>query len=416
MSQEARTRHQSSEPSAAANTRASISITTPSFDGIICFGGVDWWYHNRGHYDVQMMRELSKRVPVLYVNSIGMRTPRPTEGRMFGHRIKRKIKSIARGLTAVSPNFSVFSPVSFPGNALASKFASWMLAAQTRWAARRSGIRQPLIWVACPPAALVLSYFGDSTVVYQRTDRFEEFAGVDREFIKQMDQRLKERATTVLFCASKLLESELADCVHAEKVDHGVDFDKFASAGTVRDRFDSAPGDVSRIRRPVVGFIGGIDEHTFNPELFNGVAKKLPDVSFLLVGACSLPEGWCTLSNVHLVGQRPYDTIAEYMAASDVLIMPWNQNEWIRYCNPVKLKEYLAVGRPIVSTSFPELCFYEEHVSIADTAEDFANAVRAALREPNNADAQRDRVRAHTWSNKADAVWKLLTDGSFREA
>ncbi|MGH2824975.1 MAG: hypothetical protein ACRDLY_18540, partial [Thermoleophilaceae bacterium] len=56
---------------------------TGRFDGVICFGGVDWWYHNRGHYDLQMMRELSADRPVLYVNSIGMRMPAPRAGAMF---------------------------------------------------------------------------------------------------------------------------------------------------------------------------------------------------------------------------------------------------------------------------------------------------------------------------------------------
>ncbi|MEO0662179.1 MAG: hypothetical protein AAFZ87_11625 [Planctomycetota bacterium] len=51
-----------------------------TYDGVVCFGGEDWWYHNRAHYDMQMMRELSADLPVLYVNSIGMRVPTPGEG------------------------------------------------------------------------------------------------------------------------------------------------------------------------------------------------------------------------------------------------------------------------------------------------------------------------------------------------
>ncbi len=62
-----------------------------SYDGIICFGGEDWWYHNRGHYDMRMMRELSAHMPVLYINSLGMRVPRITEGSMFLRRIVRKL-------------------------------------------------------------------------------------------------------------------------------------------------------------------------------------------------------------------------------------------------------------------------------------------------------------------------------------
>ena len=90
---------------------------TSRFDGVICFGGEDWWYHNRGHHDMQMMRHLAHRMPVLYVNSIGMRTPSPGEGRMFLTRVRRKLRSVRRGLVRVSDGFSVFSPILIPSKA-----------------------------------------------------------------------------------------------------------------------------------------------------------------------------------------------------------------------------------------------------------------------------------------------------------
>lgn len=69
-----------------------------SFDGALCFGGVDWWYHNRAHSDVQIMACLSEYIPVLFVNSIGMRTPQPGVSTQPMKRILRKLGSIARGL------------------------------------------------------------------------------------------------------------------------------------------------------------------------------------------------------------------------------------------------------------------------------------------------------------------------------
>ena len=76
------------------------------FDGVICFGGEDWWYHNRGHYDIRMMRQLSKHVPVLYVNSLGMRAPDPREGAMFFRRILRKLGSFRRSSPRTQPRES----------------------------------------------------------------------------------------------------------------------------------------------------------------------------------------------------------------------------------------------------------------------------------------------------------------------
>ncbi|MFI4915947.1 MAG: glycosyltransferase [Phycisphaerales bacterium JB060] len=390
-----------------ASTRAPaqpIEEALRAFDGVICFGGVDWWYHNRGHYDLQMMRELSAHVPVLYVNSIGMRVPRPGKGGMFARRVLRKLKSFSHGLTRVRDAFWVLSPVVAPAG-LGASMNERALAVQVRRAARKAGIRNPLVWVACPPGQPVVDALDPVGVVYQRTDRFEEYRGVDPQRIARFDRLLKERADVTLFCSSWLLDQERDQPRDAAFVDHGVDYEPFEAAGLGET---PAPTDTKDLPRPLVGFVGGIDAHTFDPELFLEVAKAVPEATFMLVGGCSLPEGWCTLPNVRLLGQRPYAEVPGYMAAADVLVMPWNRSEWIRACNPVKLKEYLAVGRPIVSTWFPELERYKGLVRVGKTADDFAGHVRGALAESFDPTPGRDCVREQTWTAKANAVLEAL--------
>lgn len=375
----------------------------PDFDGIICFGGLDWWYHNRGHYDMQMMREMSRRMPVLYVNSIGMRTPRISEGRMFFKRVKRKLKSFTRGLQVVSPGFGVFSAVTAPGLERVGLRRRW-LALQVRRAARRMGISRPLIWVACPPGVETLDLIPHAKLVYQRTDRFEAFPGVNRDQISGYDRELKQRADATLFCSSLLFETERDSCRNAVFVDHGVDFDRFRDAAAAGDE----PADVKELPRPRVGFVGSIDAHTFDPELFLDVAAKMKHCSFVLVGACSLPEGWCQLPNVHLLGQRPYEQVAAYMAACDVLIMPWNKSDWIKACNPVKLKEYLAAGRPVVTTPFYEAKRYSDSIAEVSDANEFAIAIDCAVQEPRSQARLQERVQNETWTAKASAIISIF--------
>jgi hypothetical protein len=97
------------------------------------------------------------------------------------------------------------------------------------------------------------------------------------------------------------------------------------------------------------------------------------------------------------------------MAACDVLIMPWNRNEWIRACNPVKLKEYLAVGRPVVTTPFDELRRYAETVHVATDATAFASAVRTAASTKPDQGRLQERVRQETWSAKFLQVYTCLS-------
>ncbi|MCH7961055.1 MAG: glycosyltransferase [Planctomycetes bacterium] len=400
------------QPIAATRPEQGARAEPREFDGVICFGGEDWWYHNRGHYDMQMMRELSARVPVLFVNSLGMRVPRITEGAMFLRRIARKIRSLRRGLVAVNERFHVFSPLVMPGP-LGVRVSGPLLPRQVRRAARRAGIRRPLVWISCPPAAAAVDALDPVAVIYQRTDRFEAFTGVDEARIREADRFLKQRADLTLFCSRSLFELERSACRRALFVDHGVDFDTFAAAG---DAGDDIPADLASIPRPRVGFIGGLDRHTFDADLFDAVAGLLPDVRFVLVGACSLPDSWRPGRNVHLLGQRAYSEVARYMAGCDVLIMPWNDNEWIKVCNPVKLKEYLAVGRPIVSTPFDELARYQGLVRVVRTPELFARAIRDALSEPADTAAMRERVENETWTAKAEQILGEIVGLGFQPA
>lgn len=99
------------------------------------------------------------------------------------------------------------------------------------------------------------------------------------------------------------------------------------------------------MHRPVVGFFGGLDDHTSDIALVTEAARRATDMTFVFVGSVSADvSGLRALPNVQLLGQRPYEQIPHYGKCFDVAIMPWRQNRWIQACNPIKLKEYLAVG------------------------------------------------------------------------
>lgn len=373
------------------------------FDGIICIGGEDWWYHNRGHFDFQIMRRLARRWPVLFVNSLGVRMPSLKDNRLFVQRIARKLESLSRGLVEVENGFWVFSPFAIPGPT-GQRLSNWALVPQIRLAAARAGIRRPLLWVHCPAGAELIGRLPATAVVMQRTDRFEAFPEADPGVVAAQIAIMKARADLVVYAAPHLMAEEAGTVARQLLVTHGVELERFMAAGDARHD----PPDVACLPRPRVGFIGGIDAHTFDPALFLEVAGRMPDVTFVMVGGCSLPDDWCTLSNVSLLGRKPYDEVAAYMAASDCLIMPWNRSDWIRACNPIKLKEYLAVGRPVVTTDFDALEGWRDLVSVAHDAHGFVAAIRRALTQPHDADFARARVSGESWEAKAQMLGDAL--------
>lgn len=381
-----------------------------SFDGVVCLGGEDWWYHNRGHFDFQIMRRLARGLPqswpVLFVNSLGVRMPSIGRDPQFTARMRRKLASLSRGLVEVEPNFWVFSAVAAPGR-IGKAMTGFALAPQVRLAAAYAGIRRPLLWVHCPAGASLIGKLGEVGVVMQRTDRFEAFHETAGGLVAEQVALIKRRADLVVYAAPHLMEEERGRVRRQVLVTHGVDIETFVLAG---DAASAEPEDMVDLPRPRVGFIGGIDAHTFDPGLFLEVARLLADVHFTLIGGCSLPEGWCRLSNVSLLGRKPYDRVAGYMAANDVLIMPWNESPWIEACNPIKLKEYLAVGRPIVTTDFPALAPWRDLVEVAGDAASFAAAIRRGLAQRPDPAIARSRLTGESWDDKSRQLLHALSD------
>ena len=372
--------------------------------GVICFAGEDWWYHTRGHFDMQVMRRLARCVPVLFVNSIVMQRPRWSEGKKLFRKIARKLQSIRRGLQHVENRFYAFSPISVPlHHREFGRVANCLgVLAQVRWAAWRLKMTSPLVWVECPAACDIALRLSRSALVYQRTDRHEEFRSEEGGYIdvqiSQYDDRLRRESDLVVYASGALFEDEKQSVRRAFLSDHGVDFARFAKAA--RDRV--VPEDIKHVREPMVGFFGAIDDHTFDVPFATRVVQLLPQLSFVFVGHASTDvSSLARQPNVTLVGQRPYELIPSYGAAFRVAIMTWRRNRWIHYCNPVKLKEYLALGLPVVSTPFHHLGRYDECVAVAETPEAFAKAISESL-EHDGAGAiakRQDRVRGCTWES-----------------
>jgi glycosyltransferase involved in cell wall biosynthesis len=243
--------------------------------------------------------------------------------------------------------------------------------------------------------------------VMQRTDRFEAFPEGDPILLSQQIATIKQAADLVVYAAPHLMDEEKGSVRRQLLVTHGVDLGDFIKAGNARA---PGPGDAAIVPKPRVGFIGGIDAHTFDPDLFLGVVQRLPDVNFVMIGGSSLPEGWCPYPNVKFLGRKPYEMVARYMAAMDVLIMPWNESDWIKACNPIKLKEYLAVGRPVVTRDFPALDGWRDLVHVARTADEFSAAIRTALDTPYDPEPARQRVASESWDAKGDLVMRTVLD------
>ena len=358
---------------------------------------------------MQFMRRFARICDVLYVNSLGVSGPRVGEGAWFARRVLRKARSMARYCRDGGEGFRVVSPVFWPAvQGWSGRVSARLLAVQLRLIARVLGMHRPLLWVACPTAAVVVERLRAGGLVYQLSDCYASLGG-KCDGAARLESELARRADLVLCSSTRLLERSRALYAVGEYVDHGVDFDLFDSAA----RAHQVPEELRDLPRPLIGFFGNLDGNTVDRGLLERVIESRPRYTFVLVGPAAPDfEVLGRHRNVTMIGRRPYRQIAHYGAAFDVCLMPWLQNTWIEHCNPVKLKEYLALGKPIVSTPFPELGRVAHHAYVAVTASEFAAAIDTALAEdgPEKAAGRKDWAAGRTWDAQFERVLQLLSE------
>lgn len=397
-------------PDSSKNSKNNGETSRPA-DGVVCFAGVDWWYHNRGHSECQIMTRLCKRVPVLWVNSIGMRVPKPGRTELPIRRYLRKLGSTLKGLRKDKSGMWVYSPIFIPRyTPRAARLNGILLRLQVSLLCRALGIRHPVAFVTVPTACYAVDKGPWSSVIFNRSDDYAAFPEADGDFIRPLESHLLDRSNKVLFVNRLLYEREHKTVRKPYYIGHGVDLDHFLPASTIKSNHD-APTAIRELQRPIVGFYGALDDYTIDLDLMIRVARHVKPGVLLVIGPQAMDIARLLKEpNVIYLGAIPYADLPSYAAQFDVGIMPWLKNEWIEKCNPIKLKEYLAMGFPVVSMRFSELKPYESLVYGADSHDEFVAALDRALqdREIDLSQQRRDAVANDSWDRIAARVGELL--------
>ncbi|HEX5053311.1 MAG TPA: hypothetical protein VFZ65_16160 [Planctomycetota bacterium] len=381
---------------------------------VICFCGQDWWYHNRAHSDFQLMTRAARSRRVLLVNSIGMRMPMPGRSPLPFRRIWRKFKSMLRHTRrplASTPDYTVMTPILFPfyGSERARAFNARSIQKQVERVARRLGMHEPHIVVTVPTAWDVARNMARSSLVYNRSDKHSAFGEADQGLIVSLERELLANADAVLYSSRALRDSErhlTGD--RAFFLDHGVDTEHFAPRG----RTGALAG--LGCKRPIIGFFGGLDDFVIDFDLLERLAVERPDHSLVLIGDATLPmERLTRHANVRHLGFRPYAEIPDLGADFDVSIMPWLDNDWIRSCNPIKLKEYLSLGQEVVTTYFPEVEHYRDFVHVARNGDEFLAHIDNVVAGAKAHGDRRALLGKATWDDRTAELLQFL-DGLAR--
>jgi glycosyltransferase involved in cell wall biosynthesis len=370
----------------------------------IVYFGNDWFADNRtsSHH---VARQLATRGQVLYVECPGLRAPEVSSRDAW--RVVRKVTRAFRPAVRVGDGLTVKTLVQWPAHqsqAVARLNRTWSRAT-AKWAMRAFGSRAPVAWCTVPHVAGFIGDLGARAIVYHCIDDYASLPGVDADAVRAMDDRLTRRADLVIAASRPVFESRRAINPNTMLVPHGVDFDHFARARTGPL---PVPDDLTDLSGPIVGFTGLV-ERWIDVDLVGWLAREIPHATFVMVGRVAIPaERLPSAPNLRWLGARPYERLPEYGARFDAAIIPYHLNAQVHAANPLKLREYLSMGLPIVSVSTPEIDKFEQVVRIARTPAAFRDALASALSEPLTADsiARRQAVaREGTWAARVDEIW-----------
>ena len=344
--------------------------------------GEDWGAHPSSSQ--HLAKELSRFHEITWVNSIGLRSPRFSFADI--KRVMNKCAAMLRPAESKSSLQSsawsplVIDPVAIPfhGQGWVRKLNQKLLSSRLYESNRALASQKPILWLSLPSALPLLGKINECFSIYYCGDDFSALEGVDHDVVESLEQELVQQVDLIIVASENLSKK-----FPKEKtlfIPHGV-ADYFFEPAQQRPK-DLPQG-------PVAGFYGSISGW-IDQQLLIRAARKLPHWNFVIIGPqrCFV-EHLKREPNIYLLGEKPHEELPNYVHHWQVSILPFKDNAQIRACNPLKLREYMAVGKPIVSTDFPALAPYRDWVSVIEhkvavnpsqnaKADQFARAIEAA--------------------------------------
>ena len=375
----------------------------PDWDGMICFAND--WYADPLSKKHLMLRFALKR-PILWINSVNNRRPRMASKDI--RRVFQKLGEFRRGLSQVHDGIWVLTPLYIPfhGNPAVRDLNRKLLGAQIRHALVKLHIRRAVTYTFAPTSADVVGTLGEATVVYHCVDEFSAFSDAGAE-VAERERELLRKADIVLCSAAGLYERKKSFNPQTHLVTHGVDYEFFRKA-TSADT--PVAQELRSLPKPILGFTGLLADWVDLP-LLAELAERRPAWSIVLIGRSDVDlKIFDGLKNVHLLGHRPYNRLPEFLRGFDIALLPFVNNELTVNANPLKLREYLAAGLPVVASPIPEVARYASLVALGSTAEEYESEIENVLAHGGSGPsaARSLKMASESWEAKATEIEDLL--------
>jgi glycosyltransferase involved in cell wall biosynthesis len=376
------------------------------------FGAVDWshtWQRPQ-----QLASRLAAQGRVVYVDPIGLRAVRLSDA----PRLVRRLRAPDAAAALRPPGLSVISghaATVASGLRAPSEWTARLVLSAVRPALQAAGIEHPVILAGVPSPALVAALDGlpSRLLVYDCLDAVAAFRPGQPE-VEAAEAALARRADLVLATSRELETRMRRHNPRTVLVPNAADYDHFAREIPAEE----VPAELRALPRPIVGYVGEVAAW-FDTGLVRRLALRHPGWSIVLLGpSTSEARQALTGANIHLLGRRPYADLPRYLAGFDCCLIPFRASPLTAAVSPVKLYEYLAAGRPVVSTPIPSVLPFAGEVLVGADRR-FLEAVDEAVAGRDDvaaAEARRRRARAHTWDERVTCILEAMRDAEAARA
>jgi glycosyltransferase involved in cell wall biosynthesis len=375
----------------------------------ILFATADWdepYWTNKQHC-AKSLAELGTRV--LYVESVGLRSPKAGSAKDWGrlwNRLRKGISSLLLGARERSPGIFVLSPLLVPAGhrlALTRTLNRWLLRAAIVRSTRSRDFGRPLIWTYHPFMLDVIEGVETGPVLYHCVDDLAAVPGVDAPAFRAAEAKLLKRADVVFVTAPALAEHCKQYNPNTHFLPNVVDAEHFGKAlepGPI-------PSDLAQIPEPRLCYHGVLSDFKIDFQLLVDAARQKPEWSWVFIGeeregqTNPLVAELAKLSNVHFLGYRPYAVLPDYLRGMQVGLLPSLINEYTRGMFPMKYFEYLAAGLPTVSTPLEFSVEYGSGMVVAKDVAGFLSAIQMQRESGRFSPADvKILIGENTWRNR----------------